>query len=271
MGVVALVENKMKSEQGQKTGWKYVKKLGKRISRNLDRFFASQSLVPDQPVFDAGDFPWLRPVAENWLVILQELEHLLQYRHLVPPFQAVSPDQAKIARGDAWRAFILYGIGTKAGRLCRHVPHTTRLLEQIPDLRNAWFSILAPGYRVPSHRGVTKAWIRVHLGLKIPKRAEKCRMRIAGQEVSWRPGELLVFDDTYRHEVWNDTDEERIVLLFDFERPMRFWGRLVSRMWQQVIRLTPYYRRPKHNLERFAAAFDALLARDGIDRLGQTP
>lgn len=32
-------------------------------------------------------------------------------------------------------------------------------------------------------------------------------------------GKCLVFDDCYEHEVWNKTDKERVLLLFDLWHP----------------------------------------------------
>jgi len=37
-------------------------------------------------------------------------------------------------------------------------------------------------------------------------------------------GKCAVRDDFYRHAVWNDTTEERAVLIFNFDRPMRLLG-----------------------------------------------
>ncbi|MGC6727993.1 aspartyl/asparaginyl beta-hydroxylase domain-containing protein, partial [Escherichia coli] len=81
-------------------------------------------------------------------------------------------------------------------------PHTSQLIEQIPGLNSAIFSILAPGTHIPAHRGVTKGLITCHLGLVVPRDGD-VRMRIGNRTVRWAEGETLVFDDTYDHEVWN--------------------------------------------------------------------
>ena len=44
-------------------------------------------------------------------------------------------------------------------------------------------------------------------------------MRVATETVRWREGELIVFDDSFEHEVWNDSGETRIVLIVDFNHP----------------------------------------------------
>jgi len=35
----------------------------------------------------------------------------------------------------------------------------------------------------------------------------------------WKEGKLLIFDDSYEHEVWNNTPYDRVVLLINFWHP----------------------------------------------------
>lgn len=238
-----------------------VKRFGKSFIRGLSDFLGRQSLVGDTPVYDNKDFPFLKPFVDNWEGIRAEAVGILKHREAVPLFQEVSPDQKRIAMGSNWRTFILYGFGNKLAKNCSQAPLTTRLLESIPNLQTAWFSILSPGYHIPAHRGVSKGILRAHLGLIIPIEAEKCRIRVGDKIKVWRPGEVFVFDDTYEHEVWNDTDEERVILLFDFDRPMKFWGRAVNRTVIALLKLTAYYQEPKKNLQTMEERFEAATRR----------
>jgi aspartyl/asparaginyl beta-hydroxylase (cupin superfamily) len=235
-----------------------VKRLGKRLMAVMSDVIARQSLVGDAPVLDNRHFPYIEPLAADWQAIRDEVREILKHREAVPAFQEVSTDQKRIAKDTNWRTFILYGFGVKAEKNCRQAPVTCALLEQIPNLQTAWFSILAPGYHIPAHRGVSKGIIRGHLGLIIPGEREKCRLRVDEEICVWREGEVFVFDDTFEHEVWNDTDEERVILLFDFDRPMRPLGRLLNNSFLGLLRLTSFYREPMrriHSLEdRFEAA-----------------
>ncbi|GIW41183.1 MAG: hypothetical protein KatS3mg076_1760 [Candidatus Binatia bacterium] len=144
-----------------------------------------------------------------------------------------------------------------AARLC---PETSRALLSIPGLQTAFFSILAPGKYVPSHRGVTKALVRCHLALKVPKSRERCRIRVGGQVCTWEEGKTLFFDDTCPHEVHNDTDEDRVVLFIDFERPMRPAGRLVARFLLWALRKSAYVRDPYRNQVAWEREFLRYLA-----------
>jgi ornithine lipid ester-linked acyl 2-hydroxylase len=234
-----------------------IKRTGKRLMALMSGIIARQSLVGDAPVLDNRHFPYLEPLTANWQAIRDEVREILKHREAVPAFQEVSHDQKRISKDDSWRTFILYGFGEKAEKNCRRAPITCSLLEQIPNLQTAWFSILAPGYHIPAHRGVSKGIIRGHLGLIVPTDREKCRMRVDDQTCVWREGEVLVFDDTFEHEVWNDTDQERVVLLFDFDRPMGALGRLLNNAFLRLLKLTFYYQEPKRRMQSLEDRFEA--------------
>ena len=240
---------------------KRIKRFGKRMIRNMAGFLSRQSLVDDKPVLDRSLFPFLNEIEANWETIRDEIKPLLAHRDAMPVFQELSRDQRKIAKDDNWHVFVLYGFGGKHETNCVRTPVTSRLLETVPRLQTAWFSILAPNYHVPAHQGVTKGILRCHLGIQIPLAAERCRMRVGDEICVWEEGKLFVFDDTYDHEVWNDTEEERVVLLFDFDRPMRFWGRLVHRSFIAALKRTAYFLEPKKNLPAFDARLEAAIKR----------
>ena len=234
-----------------------VHRVGHFVTRALRRFFYRQSLVPTVPVYDKDQFPLLRDFERDWKTIHAEVTEILKHREAVPLFHEVSPDQSSISKGNNWRTFILYGFGTRLDKNCAQAPVTASLLDKVPNIQSAWFSILAPGYHIPRHEGVTSGILRSHLGLIVPKDAEKCRMKVDNEVCVWRPGEAFTFDDTYTHEVWNDTDEERVILIFDFDRPMRFWGRVMNSTFIRLVNLTAFYKEPKRRMENYEERFEA--------------
>ena len=86
-------------------------------------------------------------------------------------------------------------------------------------------------------------------------------MRVHDRVCTWEEGKFLVFDDTYDHEVLNDTDEERTVLIVDFDRPMRIPGTVVSRAFLQGIRWTAYVQDARKNLHDWEDRFEAAVQR----------
>jgi len=228
-----------------------VKRAGRRFIKRIAELMARQSLVADRPVHDTANYPFIAPIEANWPKIRVELEALLEHRARLPAFHEISPDQKYISHGDNWKVFILFGFGVASERNCARCPETARLLRGVPGLQTALFSILAPHYHIPMHRGVTKSLLRAHLGLVIPKQRESCTMRVGDQTVCWEAGKCVVFDDFYQHEVWNDTDEERVVLIFDFERPMRPLGRLLNAALMWGIKRTAYFKDGERNLRNW--------------------
>ena len=172
----------------------------------------------------------------------------MQHPEDIPTFHQISPDQGRISKGDNWKTYTFYAIGARIDDNCAECPVTARLLDNLPNLQNAWFSILAPRYHIPPHKGPTKAFIRCHLGLQVPQEREKCWIRVDEEICHWEEGKCLVFDDTYEHEVLNDTDEWRVVLFLDFDRPMDFLGTWFNRGVLGLIRSSHYFKDPMRNI-----------------------
>jgi beta-hydroxylase len=228
-----------------------VKKTGKSILRVTSRFIASQSLIGERPVFDPAVFPWIEEFETRWEPVRQELDELLKERESLPAFHQISPDQYRISTGDNWKTFILYVAGDRIDTNCARCPETARLLERVPRLCNAWFSILQPHYRIPPHQGPTNGIIRIHLGLIVPHDSANCRIRVDNEVFGWQEGKCVVFDDHYEHEVWNDTDEQRAVLFFDVDRPMRLPGRILNKLLMALMKRTAYVQDAHKNLAQW--------------------
>ena len=221
----------------------------------INDWLAGFSRIPNTPVLDAGDFDWTAELAKHADVIRDEAMAIYRHQNAIPPLKDLSPDHAGIATDDSWRSFFLIGYGERIHENIARAPQTTALAEKIPGLNSAFFSILAPGTVIPRHRGVTKAFITAHLGLKVPSDAKNCTMEVEDQRVQWGEGEWVVFDDTYEHEVWNNTDETRIILLCQVARPMRAPGSWLSKAIMAYVRASPFVREAKNNLTGWEEAF----------------
>jgi len=184
--------------------------------------------------FKTEAFPWVREVEANWSIIRKELNVLLEHKEEIPNLQDVSPEQSSVAQGESWKSFFLFGFGHKIEQNCAKCPETTRIVGKIPGLKMAMFSILAPKSKIPPHRGPYRGLLRYHLGLIIPSPASSCGIRVANETRSWQEGRSLIFDDSYDHEAWNDSDSHRVVLFVDFVRPLPFPLSLMNRamIWQ---------------------------------------
>lgn len=205
--------------------------------------------MPNDPVLDPALFPWTARLRAHWLAIRDEARAVARDPDAVPALNAISPDHRRIAPSDSWRSFFLVGYGARIERNIARCPRTMAVLDQVPGLNSGFFSILKPGTHIPQHRGVTKGLMTCHLGLQVPE--GPLRMTVGGQTVGWAEGETLVFDDTWPHEVWNDTDGTRIVLLVQFERPLRQPGRLVAGAFLGGIRRSAFVKEATVNIARW--------------------
>lgn len=198
-----------------------VKRLEKMVP-HIEKMVPTYSEVGESVFFTTDQFPWATLLEENWTTIRQELDQILERVDELPNFQDISKRQYRIANDNRWKTYFFWAFGFRAEGNCRRCPKTTALLEQIPGLKVAFFSILAPGKHIPRHRGKHKGLIRYHLGLKVPEPTDQCYIQVDDQTAYWEEGESLIFDDTYYHEVWNNTEGYRAILFLDIVRPMRF-------------------------------------------------
>ena len=219
---------------------KRIVRYGKRLRKTMNRIIANYSQVGNPPVFKDGVFPWTRDLEANWQTILAEVKPLMKSRQDIPKLVDISADHERLAGDGKWQSFFLWGYGFKSEANCRRCPQTAKLISEIPGLKTAMFSIHAPGIHIPRHKGVTKGMVVCHLGLIVPKEREKCRLQVSDQICLWEVGKTFVFDDTYPHEVWNETDEDRVILLLQVERPLHGWGLILARIFMTAIRWSPF-------------------------------
>jgi aspartyl/asparaginyl beta-hydroxylase (cupin superfamily) len=202
-----------------------------------------------QTFFDAANFSWVDNLESNWMAMRRELDELFKERESIPSFQDLSRDQMFLTDGDDWKTFFFYTYGHRAERNCKRCPQTAQLLQCIPGMTTAMFSILAPGKHIPEHRGVYKGVLRYHLGLAIPE-PELCRIRVGGETRHWQEGRSLIFDDTHPHEAWNNSSNHRTVLFVDFLRPLSFPLSMMNRMIVRKISKSDFITRWRDEVHR---------------------
>lgn len=231
-----------------------IHQFGKRLLRYCGEFQGRHSQLPCTPFLENSHFKCATDLEENWDKINKEFELVWKDPDEIPSFHEISPDQKRISKGKKWKTFALFIFGNEVTENCRLCPNTTRILKSIQGLQNAWFSILAPGYKIPPHRGPTRALIRCHLGLLIPKDKYSCWIRVDKQKRYWEAGSCMFFDDTFEHEVENNTNEYRAVLFIDLDRPMDRVGRIFNKTLLAIIQSSHYVKDPLKNLKKWNAS-----------------
>ena len=199
------------------------------------------------PYIPRQDHPqWCQILESHWKEIAAELSSLVQtnhsnnnyYNHSTTRWTVVGSgdrgsggdDHRVVSPGGKWTEYVLFGTGS--ANSTADAPFTKNLLRRcVPDavsLAEAGggeviFSKLEANTRIEAHCGPTNFRWTAHLGLVIPAVSSKannnCSIRVAKEWHHWQTGKVLLFDDSYEHEIRNDTDEIRIVLLLRLWHP----------------------------------------------------
>ncbi len=228
---------------------------GRRIRDVVNRIVVRYSLIADDDVFDPAVFDWTATLQAHWQTIHDEAMALLQLRGDIPPLGDISSDHQRLDPRRSWRTFFLWGYGWRLDDNCACAPRTAALVDRIPGLISALFSVHEPGTHLPRHRGVTKGMLTCHLGLKIPTDKDKCAITVNDRPYHWAPGQFFVFDDTRYHEVWNVTDEDRVILLLHIKRPLRAPGSWLQNLFFALIRRSPFVQDGLRNMASWTARF----------------
>lgn len=177
------------------------------------------SAVPPKPYVDVQRFPQLEPLRENWQMIREEALKLFEEGQI----KAASNNNdigfnSFFKRG--WKRFYIKWYEDSLSSAKQLCPRTTALLDGIPTVTAAMFALLPPGSKLTPHRDPFGGSLRYQLGLVTPN-AEGCHIVVDGQSYYWRDGEAVMFDETFIHYAENNTDQTRLILFCDIERPLR--------------------------------------------------
>ncbi|XP_046707142.1 aspartyl/asparaginyl beta-hydroxylase [Silurus meridionalis] len=166
---------------------------------------------------ETGYTDLVRTLERNWLTIRDEALTVMDSSSGL-----FLPEDENLRETGDWGQFTLWQQGRKAGSSCQNVPKTCALLERFKEATTCKrgqikFSVMQPGTHVWPHTGPTNCRLRMHLGLVIP--AKGCRIRCTDQTREWEEGKVLIFDDSFEHEVWQDADSYRLIFIVDVWHP----------------------------------------------------
>ncbi len=185
--------------------------------------------LPGIEFFRRQDFPWLELLeAATEEIAAEAVAALAGDRTGFKPYVDLPPgtpadEWAPLNHSQKWSVYPLWHDGEPMPAHLQQCPKTAEVLAQLPlcDVPHcapgAFFSVLAPRTRLPPHTGTTNTRAIVHLPLVIP---EACGFRVGADVRTWEKGHAWVFDDTIEHEAWNESDETRIILIFDIWNPL---------------------------------------------------
>jgi aspartate beta-hydroxylase len=206
----------------------------------------------------AKTYPALGRVTEAYPDIRREFDRLMADASELPQYHDVDPGNRAISgtTPKRWDVFMLEIMGHKPAHNRALCPQTCRALEQVPNLIEAFFSILEPGKSIPQHEGPYLGYLRYHLGVRVPKQNPP-KLIVNAQDYVWKEGEGVLFDDSWPHSVVNNASEPRAVLIVDVRRPLPWIADLCNRFLVDVIGHMTYGRSIARKTEQFADAQSA--------------
>ena len=183
--------------------------------------------LPTSPYIDLERLDWVGALEAQMPAIRAELERLLpspagRERVLVTDAQEAESLRGGLDVPPSWNGYYFYRHGERRDDNCASCPATSAALDALPLSRvrehgpEVLFSLFTAGTHLLPHRGVTNTRLVGHLPLMVP---ENCALSVGGEIHQWRPGRVVVFDDTYEHEAWNRSRQTRVVLIFDTWNP----------------------------------------------------
>jgi aspartate beta-hydroxylase/beta-hydroxylase len=146
-----------------------------------------------------------------------EIERLLEKRSL-RRYQDIDPARAAEVSAD-WKLYYAYFLWEENANARTELPVTLSIVKSIPHAMNATVAVLEPGVSLAAHAGPYAGVLRYHLGIRVPRKNPP-RLRVHDRHYTWKAGESIVLDDVFDHEVYNEAEEIRVILMVDFMRPM---------------------------------------------------
>jgi len=190
--------------------------------------------LPAIQFYDPGQFDWIPQLEAAADEIRDELLGVLKTTESDGPGREFQPyvqhpvgvplnQWEALNYSPKWGAYFLWDDGKRVDSHRLSCPKTAALAESMPLARipgyapSVFFSLLAPHTRIPPHTGVTNIRVIVHLPLIVP---EGCGFRVGNDSRTVHAGRAWVFDDTIEHEAWNDSGQNRYILIFDIWNPL---------------------------------------------------
>lgn len=176
------------------------------------------SSVPKTPFLDLADFPELKLLRDNWETIREEAESLYKegYISASDKYDDIGFNSF-FRRG--WKRFYLKWYQEPMDSAQTLCPKTLKLIQQIPNINAAMFTLLPKNSFLFKHRDPYAGSLRYHLGLITPN-SKECCIYVDGEPYFWQDGQDVLFDETYVHHAENNTSQDRIILFCDVQRPL---------------------------------------------------
>lgn len=165
--------------------------------------------------YNSGEFRFTKDFEDNYEKIKQEI--IEYYESFQSKFNEQYIPHKYIVGG--WKVLSIWGYIFQSISKTKKFPTIRKLVVKYPEIISLQISILQPNTRIKAHFGGSNSLVRHHLAIHIPGKLPEVGFNLKGDIRCWEDGKLLSFCEAHRHYVWNNTNENRVVLLFDSIHP----------------------------------------------------
>ena len=167
-----------------------------------------------EPYYDPTQFAWTSAFSSLLPEIEKELTIFLEKKNFLGYFNTAMVEQVNTWKTIPIKTWTINHVKNQA-----HFPSVVQLIQKYPELTSISFSLLEPHGKIKRHHGDTNGIFRCHLGIEIPAQLPGCGFEVSGVQTSWEKGKWLIFLDAHQHSAWNNTDQQRIIMIVDVVRP----------------------------------------------------
>jgi hypothetical protein len=196
--------------------------------------FLNKNEQEQKCIISLNKYPELKILEENKAIIIDDLKKILnkkwidyqiihtedldyfsqvEEKEVFKRFEKLGSYLNNDLENPSWKTQVLIFNG-KITKYSKGLEKTINLLKKIPGIKHAGFSCFEPGAISNYHTDNNFDTYRFHLPLLIPR--GNCKLKIFNKLHKFN--KPLIFDDSCKHQVWNKTSFNRIIMIVDIYR-----------------------------------------------------
>lgn len=179
------------------------------LQRPVSRFVKG---LTSKPWYDTNSYPFIAQLEAGYADIKSELMYNLENRR-----QLFTGETENLHVGGQWTELRLKSSGYGFTEYTKYFENTMKYIKNCgQDFTSIKFSAIQPGTHIRTHTGPSNERLRLHLTLMHEGGA---RIRVGEEWHTWEEGRMIMFDDSWEHEVLHTGNSIRVVLIMDIWHP----------------------------------------------------
>lgn len=179
------------------------------LQRPVSRFIKG---LTSQPWYNTKDYSFIAKLEAGYKDIKSELLYNLDNRS-----QLFTGETENLHVGGEWTELRLKSSGYGYTELTKYFEKSMKYIRGCgQEFTSIKFSAIQPGTHIRTHTGPSNERLRLHLTLIHEGGA---RIRVGKDWHTWEEGRVIMFDDSWEHEVIHTGHKIRVVLIMDIWHP----------------------------------------------------